>query len=310
MSAAPLFDVVVHRSGRENHVLRLGNDEHEPRGLRDPLHRDKTQGRRPRVLADEEEKLLEVAKDLKRAQSARPSKQGRLGALECLRAALRAQEIEADSKNPVLTVRVVPYDSVNQNVEQCAYTLAYAREASELGISAAGLLSQACEAERAVRGLEKLTVPFDMESVMRRDPRRLDLPPEGWEALDVLSKIIHYVPRALDCPRVRYGLRWLQNARCVRAENAVPNELKRLLRRIGESVAKPPKDKGKGPWWEPVTERERAILRAWSERERLNQEERERRAEALGFRSEPGEGIDAWDSLSRTVRRWRADKNS
>jgi len=181
-----------------------------------------------------------------------------------------------------------------------ALLLAYVRQAEALGISVVNLLNETLLAEHDVIRFERRTGrPLEVESFMRSRASLARLTAEEWKTLDVLTEIIRNVPRALECWRVRYALRWLRSARLLYAEKDLPLELKKRLRRIGSAIDKPTK------WtrWKE-SEREQDILAVYALRHRLGEEARELAAKRLGLRS--SENTPAWKTLERMALRFKA----
>jgi hypothetical protein len=89
-------------------------------------------------------------------------------------------------------------------------------------------------------------------------------------------------------------------------EALIRDELKALVRLLRAAIAKKPKLKGStvGRWRRRMREFE--VLNAYGDRYLLNREDRERRAKALGFTSDPSEALDAWETLERVALRYFA----
>ncbi|GEM_PF-2576079 len=86
-------------------------------------------------------------------------------------------------------------------------------------------------------------------------------------------------------------------------ETLLPDELKALVRLLRAAIAKIPKRPGSmvGRWRRRMREFE--ILSAYGDRFLLDHDEKERRAKALGYTSNPSEALDAWESLKREALR-------
>ncbi|GEM_PF-2417094 len=117
---------------------------------------------------------------------------------------------------------------------------------------------------------------------------------EQWRSFDFLPEILRNAPGALESAQVRAALEALRAERRARAEKDVPDELAALLRRVGDAIAKPAKVK------KPDATRRVLILNLWAARHAFDDDERERRARALGLKD--------WDSLSARVRGWKTKR--
>jgi len=200
MSAVPLFDVTVTRAGREEHVLRLGEDEH--------VRQDDAAG----------EPTDTVTRKLT----------GLVG--------LHLGGLDLDPRSVTVTETI--YTPEARRRERGERLLNYVRQAEALGIDVVNILSDLLLAEDHVRAFEQRTGRALKRFVPTQGASAL-LTPEDWKALAYLAEIIRAVPRALSCWRVLTTLEWLRSARSERAVRDLPPELTPLLDEIGKKIARP-----------------------------------------------------------------------
>lgn len=331
MSAeAPLFDVTVTRSGREEHVLRLEGEDsapaEEPTAERDapepaplPLSPAVTASEPAVSARDEEEALYSKMRACLSAldpgtaewnatvlRLARRVEALGIGVVNVLNAELIAEHdvLRFERSGKTLDWRRfarMPFEGTHLRGERSAIE----EEAQAIALEAEGpFIMLGRNEEERLREKEEHQEYLAARRA-KLEERRKKLGEEQavigaeWKALDVLPEIIHRVPRALASWRVRYSLEWLRGLRLMFREEDLPPELGGLLDVIGQKVAHPKKYTR----WK-ASEQERKVLYLWGMRTHLSRDAREKRAGELGFGS--GESSGAWESLERVARRYVA----
>ncbi|GEM_PF-2156295 len=265
MSAAPLFDVTVTRSGREEHVLRLGDDEPASAEIEEATA---MQSADEALVGISAEDLHRVAVDAELEVCSFEEREKRVLDFEPF-LALQRFVIQADlDRNSLIEI---PEDALESIPELTPEEL----EALD---------------EKA------------LDEIILKSPKLESVPaltPEERKVLDFLTEIIRRVPLALACWRVQVALGMLRELRVSFPGEVLPDELADLLRRVGAAVSEPTKDTDLAN-----LERREAILAAWKVRASLTRDERENLAGRLGYGYEavPGSG---WASIARLARKYR-----
>jgi hypothetical protein len=276
MSAVPLFDVTVTRSGREEHLLRLEHEreEHEPAVLAEAL------------VGISAENLYRLAVNAELAVLRFETREKRALDLEPLFA---LQRFVIQENLDAVSMVEIPEDALDSIHELTAEDWKALTAEGRKALEALGEEAPDETIENSPKGGRKAPY-FKLESVPA-------LTPEQWKALDFLAEIIGKVPLALACWRVQAALGTLRELHSSFSGKVLPAKLDVLLRHVGGAVSKPSKDTALAH-----LERRGAILTAWEARASLSPNEREDLAARLGYVREPMSPGSGWASIARLAR--------